>query len=146
MLGILGIIGVAIVGIVLYALVGRAGYYVWLVPALLSIGASNLYKKLAGKLTIKALFFMFIILAAGLIAGTYLEYAWRLYDMVRAKFDVTFSEAFKELGSLIFEEPDLKASLLKDLGINGGILILCTIIMFVSAYKTEIRFKKLEWV
>ncbi|MGI5085645.1 hypothetical protein [Treponema putidum] len=145
LLGILGIIGVAVIGIVLYALIGRAGYYVWMIPALLSIGASNVYKKLAGKLTIKALVFMFVILAAALIAGTYLEYAWRFYDIVRAEFDIVFSEAFKEVGPLIFEDTEVKASFLKDLGINGGVLIFFTVMMFILSYRGEIRFKKLEW-
>ncbi|UTC66334.1 MULTISPECIES: hypothetical protein [unclassified Treponema] len=146
LLGILGVIGVAICGVILYTLVGRAGYYVWMVPALLSVGASNVYKKLAGKLTIKAFVCMFVILTAALIAGTYLEYAWRFYDILKAEFNISFSEAFKEIGPLIFEDSEVKASFLKDFGINGGILILLTIIMFFSSYKGELRFQDLEWV
>lgn len=146
LLGILGVIGVAICGVILYTLVGRAGYYVWMVPAVLSVGASNVYKKLAGKLTIKAFAFMFLILTAALIAGTYLEYAWRFYDILKAECDIAFSEAVKEIGPLILEDPEVKTSFLKDFGINGGILILLTIIMFFSSYKGELRFQKLEWV
>ena len=78
-LGILGVIGVALLGILAYILAGIAGYYVWAIPAFLTAMASTVYKHLAGKISIMSSFVIFILLAVSLFIATFLEYAWRLY-------------------------------------------------------------------
>ena len=62
-LGILGVIGVALLGILAYILAGIAGYYVWAIPAFLTAMASTVYKRLAGKISIMSSFVIFILLA-----------------------------------------------------------------------------------
>ncbi len=146
LLGILGILGVALAGIVLYTLVGRLGYYVWAVPAFLAGGAASVYKKLAGKLTVKALGFMFVILTAALFAATFLEYTWRIYDVLKEEYVFSFYEIFEASFTIIFEETEVKKPFLRDLVINGVILIGCTIAIFITSYKAELRFQEISWV
>lgn len=143
-LGILGVIGVALLGILAYILAGIAGYYVWAIPAFLTAMASTVYKRLAGKISIISSFVIFILLAISLFIATFLEYAWRLYSIYKEEYIVTFIEVLKEAPQIILEVPDIKSAFTKDLLINGGILIIGFIITFISAYKAEDRFTKIK--
>lgn len=143
-LGILGVIGVALLGILAYVLAGIAGYYVWAIPAFLTAMASTVYKRLAGKISIISSFVIFILLAISLFIATFLEYTWRLYRFYKEEYIVTFGEVLKEVPQIILEVPDVKSAFTKDILINGGILILGFIITFISAYKSEDRFAKIK--
>ena len=143
-LGILGVIGVALLGILAYILAGIAGYYVWAIPAFLTAMASTVYKRLAGKISIMSSFVIFILLAVSLFIATFLEYAWRLYRIYKEEYIVTFMEVLKEAPQIILEVPDIKSAFTRDLLINGGILVLGFIITFISAYKAEDRFTKIK--
>lgn len=143
-LGILAVIGVALIGILAYVLVGIAGYYVWAIPAFLSAMAFSGYKHLAGKISVISAFIIFILLAISLCIATFLEYTWRLYSFYKEEYIVTFWEVLKESHLIILETPDIKSALVKDMLINGGILIVGFIIAFISAYKSEDRFTKIK--
>jgi len=143
-LGILGVIGVALLGIIAYVLVGIAGYYVWAIPAFLTTMASTVYKRLAGKISIISAFVIFILLAISLFIATFLEYTWRLYRIYKEEYIVTFMEVLKDAPQIILENPEIKSVFTKDLLINGGILILGFIITFISVYKSEDRFTKIK--
>ena len=143
-LGILGVIGVALLGILAYILAGIAGYYVWAIPAFLTAMASTVYKRLAGKISIMSSFVIFILLAVSLFIATFLEYAWRLYRIYKEEYIVSFMEVLKEAPQIILEVPDVKSAFTRDLLINGGILVLGFIITFISAYKAEDRFTKIK--
>ena len=143
-LGILGVIGVALIGIIAYILVGMAGYYVWAIPAFLTTMASTVYKRLAGKISIISAFVIFILLAISLFIATFLEYTWRLYRIYKEEYIVTFMEVLKDAPQIILKNPEIKSVFTKDLLINGGILILGFIITFISVYKSEDRFTKIK--
>ena len=143
-LGILGVIGVALLGILAYILAGIAGYYVWAIPAFLTAMASTVYKRLAGKISIMSSFVIFILLAVSLFIATFLEYAWRLYRIYKEEYIVTFMEVLKDAPQIILKNPEIKSVFTKDLLINGGILVLGFIITFISAYKAEDRFTKIK--
>ena len=143
-LGILAVIGVALIGILAYVLVGIAGYYVWAIPAFLSAMAFSGYKHLAGKISVISAFIIFILLAISLCIATFLEYTWRLYSFYKEEYIVTFWEVLKESHLIILETPDIKSALVKDMLINGGILIVGFVIAFISAYKSEDRFTKIK--
>ena len=143
-LGILGVIGVALIGIIAYVLAGIAGYYIWAIPAFLTAMASTVYKRLAGKISIISAFAIFILLAISLFIATFLEYTWRLYRIYKEEYVVTFGKVLKEAPQIILETPVIKSAFTKDLLINGGILILGFIIAFISAYKSEDRFTKIK--
>ena len=114
-LGILGVIGVALLGILAYILAGIAGYYVWAIPAFLTAMASTVYKRLAGKISIISSFVIFILLAISLFIATFLEYAWRLYSIYKEEYIVTFIEVLKRSSSNYPEVPDIKSAFTKDL-------------------------------
>ena len=143
-LGILAVIGIALVGIIAYILVGIAGYYVWAIPAFLTATAFSGYKHLAGKISVISAFIIFILLAISLFIATFLEYTWRLYSLYKEEYIVTFMEVLKEAPQIILEIPDIKSAFTRDLLVNGGILILGFIIAFISAYKSEDRFAKMK--
>ena len=145
-LGILGVIGVALIGIIAYILVGMAGYYVWAIPAFLTAMCFTVYKHLAGKISVISAFIIFILLAISLFIATFLEYAWRLYRIYKEEYIVTFMEVLKDAPQIILKNPEIKSVFTKDLLINGGILILGFIIAFISAYKSEDRFAKIKKV
>ncbi|MCY7008533.1 hypothetical protein OCK72_07770 [Fusobacterium simiae] len=143
-LGILGVIGVALIGIIAYTLVGIAGRYVWAIPVFLTAMSFAIYKHLAGKISVISSFIIFILLAISLFIGTFLEYTWGLYDIYREEYEVPFFDVLKEAPQIILETPVIKSAFTKDLLINGGILILGFIIAFISAYKSEDRFVKIK--
>ncbi|MDC7956462.1 hypothetical protein PKF05_11555, partial [Fusobacterium simiae] len=143
-LGILGVIGVALIGIIAYTLVGIAGRYVWAIPVFLTAMSFAIYKHLAGKISVISSFIIFILLAISLFIGTFLEYTWGLYDIYREEYEVPFFDVLKEAPQIILETPVIKSAFTKDLLINGSILILGFIIAFISAYKSEDRFVKIK--
>ena len=53
-------------------------------------------------------------------------------------------EVLKEAPQIILEVPDVKSAFIRDILINGGILIIGFIIAFISAYKSEDRFTKIK--
>ena len=144
LLGILAVIGVALIGILAYILVGIAGYYVWAIPAFLSAMAFSGYKHLSGKISVISAFIIFILLAISLFIATFLEYTWRLYSFYKEEYIVSFWKVLKEAPQIILETPDIKSAFIKDMLINGGILIIGFIIAFISAYKSEDRFVKIK--
>lgn len=141
---ILGVIGVALIGIITYTLVGIAGRYVWAIPVFLTAMSFTVYKHLAGKISVISAFIIFILLAISLFIATFLEYAWGLYRIYKEEYIVTFMEVLKDAPQIILKNPEIKSVFTKDLLINGGILILGFIIAFISAYKSEDRFAKIK--
>ena len=142
--GILGVIGVSLIGILAYILVGIAGYYVWVIPVFLTAMAFSVYKHLSGKISVISSFIIFILLIISLFIATFLEYTWRLYSFYKEEYIVTFWEVLKEAPQIILETPVIKSDFIKDMLINGGILILGFIIAFISAYRSEDRFVKIK--
>ncbi|MGP1458127.1 MAG: hypothetical protein ACTTKL_02305 [Treponema sp.] len=145
--GILGVIGVALAGILVYVLVGRLNLYVWAIPAVLSAAAYRVYKRLGKKLSVKAIVMIFIVLCIALIAATVLEYGWRIYDVVNANPNVeplSFFDVLKETPELMLTEPDIAKPVRRDLLVNGGVLILASIFTMVSAYRQEVRFLEIK--
>ncbi len=141
--GTLGVLGVALAGIVLYALVGRLNLYVWAVPAALSAISAVVYKRLGKKITIKSIIIIFVILCAALAAATVLEYAWRLYDAIKndpESVPMAFFEVLKNTPSAIMDVPELKQVVTKDILINGAVLLITSVGALIVAYKQEIRF------
>lgn len=136
-------LGVALAGIVLYALVGRLNLYVWAVPAALSAISAVVYKRLGKKITIKSIIIIFVILCAALAAATVLEYAWRLYDAIKndpESVPMAFFEVLKNTPSAIMDVPELKQVVTKDILINGSVLLITSVGALIVAYKQEIRF------
>ena len=147
LLGTLGVIGVALAGILLYVIVGKMNLYVWAIPALLSAISYAVYKRLGKKTTIKAIVMIFIVLCIALAAATVLEYGWRIYEVVHENPEnelISFFDVLKETPELIFTEPDIAKLVRRDLLINGGVLILSSILTMVSAYRQEVRFIKIK--
>ena len=147
LLGTLGVIGVALAGIILYVIVGKLNLYVWAIPALLSAISSAVYKRLGKKTTVKAIVMIFIVLCIALAAATVLEYGWRIYEVVHENPEnelISFFDVLKETPELIFTEPDIAKLVRRDLLINGGVLILSSILTMVSAYRQEVRFIKIK--
>jgi len=143
LLGTLGVIGVALAGIILYVIVGKLNLYVWAIPALLSAISYAVYKRLGKKTTVKAIVMIFIVLCIALVAATVLEYGWRIYEVVHENPDnelISFFDVLKETPELIFTEPDIAKLVRRDLLINGGVLILSSILTMVIAYRQEVRF------
>ena len=146
LLGTLGVIGVALAGIILYVIVGKLNLYVWAIPALLSAISYAVYKRLGKKTTVKAIVMIFIVLCIALAAATVLEYGWRIYEVVHENPDnelISFFDVLKETPELIFTEPDIAKLVRRDLLVNGGILILTSILTMVIAYRQEVRFIKI---
>ena len=123
-LGILGVLGISLVGIVAYVLIGMAGYYVWAVPAFLTAASFGVYKHLAKKISIFSAVITFILSAISLFIGTFLEYTWRLYNFYKEEYTVTFVDVLKEAPDIIFETPAISSEFIRDLLINGAILII----------------------
>ena len=147
LLGTLGVIGVALAGIILYVIVGKLNLYVWAIPALLSAISYAVYKRLGKKTTVKAIVMIFIVLCIALVAATVLEYGWRIYEVVHENPDnelISFFDVLKETPELIFIEPDIAKLVRRDLLINGGVLILSSILTMVIAYRQEVRFIKIK--
>jgi len=147
LLGTLGVIGVALAGILLYVIVGKMNLYVWAIPALLSAISYAVYKRLGKKTTVKAIVMIFIVLCIALAAATVLEYGWRIYEVVHENPEnelISFFDVLKETPELIFTEPDIAKLVRRDLLINGGVLILSSILTMVSAYRQEVRFIKIK--
>ena len=147
LLGTLGVIGVALAGIILYVIVGKLNLYVWAIPALLSAISYAVYKRLGKKITVKAIVMIFIVLCIALVAATVLEYGWRIYEVVHENPDnelISFFDVLKETPELIFTEPDIAKLVRRDLLINGGVLILSSILTMVIAYRQEVRFIKIK--
>ena len=147
LLGTLGVIGVALAGIILYVIVGKLNLYVWAIPALLSAISYAVYKQLGKKITVKAIVMIFIVLCIALVAATVLEYGWRIYEVVHENPDnelISFFDVLKETPELIFTEPDIAKLVRRDLLINGGVLILSSILTMVIAYRQEVRFIKIK--
>ena len=147
LLGTLGVIGVALAGIILYVIVGKMNLYVWAIPALLSAISYAVYKRLGKKTTVKAIVMIFIVLCIALAAATVLEYGWRIYEVVHENPEnelISFFDVLKETPELIFTEPDIAKLVRRDLLINGGVLILSSILTMVSAYRQEVRFIKIK--
>ena len=147
LLGTLGVIGVALAGIILYVIVGKMNLYVWAIPALLSAISYAVYKRLGKKTTVKAIVMIFIVLCIALAAATVLEYGWRIYEVVHENPDnelISFFDVLKETPELIFIEPDIAKLVRRDLLINGGVLILSSILTMVIAYRQEVRFIKIK--
>ena len=147
LLGTLGVIGVALAGIILYVIVGKLNLYVWSIPALLSAISYAVYKRLGEKTTVKAIVMIFIVLCIALAAATVLEYGWRIYEVVHENPEnelISFFDVLKETPELIFTEPDIAKLVRRDLLINGGVLILSSILTMVIAYRQEVRFIKIK--
>ena len=147
LLGTLGVIGVALAGIILYVIVGKLNLYVWAIPALLSAISYAVYKRLGKKITVKAIVMIFIVLCIALVAATVLEYGWRIYEVVHENPDnelISFFDVLKETPDLIFIEPDIAKLVRRDLLVNGGILILASILTMVIAYRQEVRFIEIK--
>ena len=147
LLGTLGVIGVALAGIILYVIVGKLNLYVWAIPALLSAISYAVYKRLGKKTTVKAIVMIFIVLCIALAAATVLEYGWRIYEVVHENPDnelISFFDVLKETPELIFTEPDIAKLVRRDLLINGGVLILSSILTMVIAYRQEVRFIEIK--
>ena len=147
LLGTLGVIGVALAGIILYVIVGKLNLYVWAIPALLSAISYAVYKRLGKKTTVKAIVMIFIVLCIALVAATVLEYGWRIYEVVHENPEnelISFFDVLKETPELIFTEPDIAKLVRRDLLINGGVLILSSILTMVIAYRQEVRFIKIK--
>ena len=145
-LGILGVLGISLVGIVAYVLIGMAGYYVWAVPAFLTAASFGVYKHLAKKISIFSAVITFILSAISLFIGTFLEYTWRLYNFYKEEYTVTFVDVLKKAPDIIFENPAISSEFIRDMLINGAILIIGFGISFYSAYKSEDRFVKIKKV
>jgi len=145
-LGILGVLGISLIGIVAYVLIGMAGYYVWAVPAFLTAASFGVYKYLAKKISVFSAVIIFILSAISLFIGTFLEYTWKLYNFYKEEYMVTFTEVLKEAPDIIFENPAISSEFIRDMLINGAILIIGFGISFYSAYKSEDRFVKIKKV
>ncbi len=146
LLGLLGVLGVGILGTALYVLVGMLGYYVWLVPVGLVFGSYFLYRKLAGKITVKSLVLIFLVMAAVVAVATYLEYGLRLYNIFKEDYDVTYFEVLEETKNILWDEPEAKGSFIWDIVINGVALFIATIFCYASTYRQEVRFQQLRKV
>lgn len=146
LLGLLGVLGVGILGTALYVLVGMLGYYVWLVPVGLVFGSYFLYRKLAGKITVKSLVLIFLVMAAVVAVATYLEYGLRLYNIFKEDYDVTYFEVLEETKNILWDEPGAKRSFIWDIVINGVALFIATIFCYASTYRQEVRFQQLRKV
>ena len=145
-LGILGVIGVALFGIIAYVLAGMAGYYVWAIPVFLTAASFGLYKHLAKKISIFSAVVIFILLALSLFIGTFLEYTWRLYNFYKEEYMVTFTDVLNEALDIIFQTPAIRSDFTRDMLINGGILLVGFAISCFSAYKSEERFVQIKKV
>ena len=146
LLGILGVIGISLVGIVAYVLIGMAGHYVWAVPAFLTSTSFGVYKHLAKKISVFSTIVIFILLAISLFIGTFLEYTWKLYNYYKGMYAVTFSEVLKEAPKIILGDPVIKSNFTRDVLINGGIFLLGFAISCYYAYKSEDRFVQIKKV
>lgn len=146
LLGLLGVLGVGILGTALYVLVGMLGYYVWLVPVGLVFGSYFLYRKMAGKITVKSLVLIFVVMAAVIVVATYLEYGLHLYNYFKTEYDVTYFEVLEETKNILWDEPEAKRSFIRDIVINGAALLIATIICYASTYRQEVRFQQLRKV
>ena len=146
LLGILGVIGVALIGIIAYVLAGMAGRYVWAIPVFLTAASFGLYKHLAKKISIFSAVITFILSAISLFIATFLEYTWRLYNFYQVAYMGTFTEVLKESPDIIWETPAISSEFIRDMLINGAILIIGFGISFYSAYKSEDRFVEIKKV
>lgn len=146
LLGTIGVLGVALAGIALYVLVGKLNLYVWAVPVILCAVSVVVYKKLGKKITVISVIVIFVILCAALGMATVLEYAWRIYDEVKNDpefMPVSFFEILKATPSYIINIPDIRRVVVKDVLVNGAVLLLASAVSLISAYRQEVRFIKI---
>lgn len=143
LLGTLSTIVIAIAGALLYALVGKLGYYVWAIPFFLIAGAYNVYKRVAKKASMISFFIIVILIAISILAGTVIEYAWHLYDAYK-DYGATFMEALQVMPEIILTEPEVKAEYIKDIAINGFVLLIAAVWMFIDIKKNEVRYAKVK--
>ena len=139
LLGTLSTIVIAVGGALLYALVGKLGYYVWAIPFLLMGGAYSVYKKVAKKASMISFFIIFILIAISILAGTVIEYSWHLYDAYK-DYGATFIEALQAMPEIILTEPEIRSEYIKDIAINGFVLLIAAVFMFIDIRKNEIRY------
>lgn len=139
LLGTLSTIVIAIGGALLYALVGKLGYYVFPIPFFLIAGAYNVYKKVAKKASMLSFFIIFVLIAMSILVGTVIEYSWHLYDAYK-DYGATFIEALQAMPEIILTEPEIKSEYIKDIAINGFVLLIAGIWMFIDIRKSELRY------
>lgn len=141
-LGILGVIGVSILGIISYVLVGMLNFYVWAVPALLVVGLYSVYYKLAKKISLKSLFIITIFSIVSLYISAVIEYCVRAYKAFDST--VSFMEILNHIYDLFEAVPEFYKSFLTDLAINGFILLVVLGIILYKSYRSEKRFNSIE--
>lgn len=138
LLGILGLLILAPLGIVIYVLLGKIGnFYYFCFSGVIAVLACYIYKFLTGKLSKYSLFFIFLILVSMLFLSNFLEFIWRFYDELQTEYyDVTFLDALQGGYFMFLEDREIRYNVIV------GFLVDFVISIGISIYTLYREFQK----
>ena len=141
LLGILGLLILAPLGIAIYVLLGKIGnFYYFCFSGFIAMAACYIYTFLAGKLSKHSLFFIFLILASMLFVSNFLEFIWRFYDELQKKYyNVTFLDALQEGYFLFLEDGEIRYDVIVGFLLDFVISIGVSIYILYREFKKELQ-------
>lgn len=141
LLGILGLLILAPLGIAIYVLLGKIGnFYYFCFSGFIAMAACYIYIFLAGKLSKHSLFFIFLILVSMLFVSNFLEFIWRFYDELQKEYyNITFLDALQEGYFLFLEDGEIRYDVIVGFLLDFVISIGVSIYILYREFKKELQ-------
>lgn len=134
-LGLFGAVGGALIGGVLWAIMGLLGFWAWFAGIIGFTLAFQGYAKLGGKVGKFASVVIFVLCIAAIFAGSVGEWAWHVYKAYKVDIpDLTYFEAYRETLPLIFSDPEITGEFLFDIGLGIGLVFVIGIPLVIKMY------------
>ena len=134
-LGTVGAIIGALLGGVLWVVIGRIGYYAWFAGFLAIFAAFYGYRMLGKRVSRQGSIIVYAVSIIVIFLASLTEWAWRFYDELKKMYQVTFFEVWKATPELLMQNPELRRRFLIDIAIGLGIVIVAGIFLLRQLYR-----------
>ena len=81
---------------------------------------------------------VYVIVLAVLVASSFIEWGWYLFDFYKEMYDITFIGALRDTPEFIFSNASLRQSFLMDLAIGCGVVMLAGIPSVIGLYNQSV--------
>ncbi|MDO5103400.1 MAG: hypothetical protein Q4D91_10960 [Lautropia sp.] len=146
-LGILGALGGAIIGAVVYFLVSLLGIWAWLAAMVVYFLTFKGYEKFAGKIGFFGALISFVMGSIGVIVAIVSDWSWAIFRELRSEIpDLAITEILQDFLPIL-EYYGIKSNFYFDFFVWGGLSLLVGIVTIVQLYrevKNRYRIEELD--
>ncbi|MDO4753687.1 MAG: hypothetical protein Q4A41_01665 [Bacillota bacterium] len=134
-LGLIGATIGALIGGIVYLLIGMLGYWAW-ISSVIGYGLAYFgYRKFAGKIGLFGAFFSFFVGTLGVFFGIHSIWTWNIYKAFKTyEPDLDIFTVFKGTVEFLMSEPELKGKFIADVALWGGVSMLIGLFVIFGLY------------